>query len=88
MRISNALLQYMRKCVRPSALPAAPAQFPATARYTGLRRPGQTCQRRHQHNPADDKDFTSLVDLPPQLVRVNRKHPPTIYLLGEQPLMS
>ena len=39
-------------------------------------------QRRHAYNAADSPGFTSIVDHPPQLVRVNRKHGYGIIILG------
>lgn len=38
--------------------------------------------RRFGHTPADDPNFLSIVDNPPKLVKVGRKHNPGVVLLG------
>lgn len=37
---------------------------------------------RYARQAADDPTFTSIVDNPPQLVRVGRKHGPGLIILG------
>lgn len=38
--------------------------------------------RHFGHTPADDPNFLSIVDKPPKLVKVGRKHNPGVILLG------
>lgn len=38
--------------------------------------------RRFLHTPADDPNFLSIVDNPPTLVKVGRRHGPGIIFLG------
>ena len=41
-------------------------------------------QRKYAHtNPADDPEWTSFIDNPPVLMRLNQKHGPGLIILGE-----
>ncbi len=55
------------------------APIPKTCR----RRFSRTASRRARE-PADDPNFSSIIDAAPQLVRSGRKHGPGLILLGRQ----
>lgn len=44
--------------------------------------PLPTLQRRLAHNPADNPDFLSVVDNPPNLVKSGGRHGPGLIILG------
>ncbi len=46
------------------------------------RRLSQTPRRRRAKQPAEEADFTSVLDHPPQLVRTGRRHGPGLLILG------
>lgn len=46
------------------------------------RRDRSFCVRRFSHRPADHSDFISIVDNPPQPVRVGNRHGPGVIVLG------
>ncbi|KAI9779858.1 MAG: surf-like protein [Geoglossum umbratile] len=58
----------------------------------GLRkgRPFLRCnqQKRFSHSPADDPNFTSIVDHPPTLVKTGRRHGPGLIILALIPITA
>lgn len=62
----------------------------SSVRIQFRRSPARALQRRrYARSPADDPNFTSILDQPPQLVRSGqKKHGPGILVLGLLPLSS
>lgn len=95
MTVSNTLLRFLRRvAVAPRLSSAHPLEHPhqCLRRRAALlpNRPIWTLKTTQQraYNPADHGDFVSVVDNPPQLVRVNRKHGPWIYVLAAIPITA
>lgn len=85
MKVSTALLSYLRCSVEPSTSSAGSWTRPfCRSKIAPLRRQFQPLlQRRLRSAPADDPNFISLVDNPAQIIRYRRKHGAGIIVLGK-----
>jgi|SRR3569833_7082 len=50
-----------------------------------IRRPLHTTASRQSSQPADNPNFTSIVDNPAEIVRTGRRHGPGLIILGRSP---
>lgn len=82
MKVSSSLLRYLRGAAYPHEI-SHPIRHTSRPWLCG-RRPGTLVKRRAASNPADKDDFVSIVDLPPQLVKMKqRNRGPGLILLGQ-----
>ncbi|KAL8925609.1 MAG: hypothetical protein Q9172_002179 [Xanthocarpia lactea] len=49
---------------------------------------GNICFRRFAHSPADEANFSSIVDNPPDLVRAGKRHGPGLIILALIPITA
>lgn len=70
--------------------PKAPRTTPPSSlRNSAPRRPFSNSARRHDKpQPADDPNFTSILDNPPNLVRAGRRHGPGLIILAVIPVTA
>lgn len=77
----------LRKAVNPGS--RAPRTTPQSAPNSAPRRPFSQSARRHDRpQPADDPNFTSILDNPPNLVRAGRRHGPGLIILAIIPVTA
>lgn len=69
------------RSIRASQLASRPQS--ATLRTVLRRQFTSTCRRRSEKQAADDPNFVSVLDGPPQLVRQKRRHGPGLIILGK-----
>lgn len=83
-RVSACLLRSLQTQQKPigRALPKWPQHSTRTTPPLPPRRPFSTTPRRPRQ-AADDPNFTSIVDNPPELVRTGRRHGPGLIILGK-----
>ncbi|KAJ0123180.1 SURF-family protein [Diaporthe amygdali] len=80
-------LHTLRKTLDSS--PRAPRTTPSSAPNPPSRRPfSQSTRRSDRPQPADDPNFTSILDNPPNLVRAGRRHGPGLIILAIIPLTA
>ena len=104
MRISNGLLQYLRRATEtplhsfnPNLTKTRRCVYQQRSSHSLLlkssRRTPRSLQnassRRYQHNPADDPEWKSILDRPPQVVKVNsRSRGFGVYVLAAIPITA
>ncbi|KAI1337128.1 SURF1 family-domain-containing protein [Xylariaceae sp. FL0016] len=70
------------RAIRPSTVQTSSTRFLPT------RRPFTRTARRPRENPADDPNFTSILDNPPEIVRAGRRHGPGLIILAIIPITA
>lgn len=69
--------------------PKAPRTTPASPPSSAPRQPfSQSTRRCDKPQPADDPNFTSILDNPPNLVRAGRRHGPGLIILAIIPITA
>ncbi|KAL2261599.1 hypothetical protein VTK26DRAFT_3808 [Humicola hyalothermophila] len=88
-RAFHTLLRSLQTQKRPirTTLNKWPKPSSSTTRCSP-RRPVSNTPRRPSRQAADDPNFTSIVDNPPELVRTGRKHGPGLIILALMPITA
>ncbi|KAI1116594.1 SURF1 family protein [Nemania sp. NC0429] len=68
--------------------PVRPPVYPFASASASPCRPFTSSPRLTNRQPGDDPTFSSIVDTPPELVRVNRRHGPGLIILALIPLTA
>jgi len=81
----NAWSTFLSRSARSSRIgaPAKLRDFVQKPSCPRCGRPSPSTQRRLAHVPAEDPNFTSIVDNPPNLVKTGDRHGPGLIILGE-----
>ncbi|KAI1192351.1 SURF1 family-domain-containing protein [Nemania serpens] len=81
----RAVARQFHRCLSHPPLPFA---FAFVSPFLPPRRPFTRSPKLRSRQPADDPTFTSIVDNPPELVRVGRRHGPGLIVLALIPLTA
>jgi surfeit locus 1 family protein len=82
MNCPNSFLRSLRTVSGPRVLGQATTRTSRSAFAKPIRRHITSTSRRADKQAAEDPNFTSILDAPPQIVRAGRRHGPGIILLG------
>jgi len=83
----NASTSFLKLSAFRSSRSGSPRILRSFARGTLCPKCGQSIQRRFAHIPAEDPNFFSIVDNPPNIVKSGRRHGPGLIILGTPHLL-
>ena len=83
----NASTSFLKLSAFRSSRSGSPRILRSFARGALCPKCGQSIQRRFAHIPAEDPNFFSIVDNPPNIVKSGRRHGPGLIILGTPHLL-